>query len=641
MDKETLSTICEGIGAVSILYGAVKGIIAAVRSWGDRVKKIAISVESEAEAAGRDKTKYFLDDDSIRYGKGRLVLAVVRKFIATNPNCTVEGLKQIFPDKWQGKYLIRSTSESEWLEMDNAKHSHDFFTKDDELLKLKDGSQIAVCRQWGIDNIDAFIVGARGMGFKIVPDSPSGASSGAKATMLCLLTMGVTILSLNIYADTVYVSVNGVQWGFNDSECRIWLQDNTYKLGGDVVVPEYINGNLVKSYSGSSYYTWITSLTFPSSLEELAGSSAYYSFYYWSHLRYFVFLGNAPKIAENFFGNSQGVHPTIYVMPSSTGWGVSIPGTWQGTSIKYLKSLDFDANGGSLSEPTRWVVDDVAIGTLPTPTHPGATFDGWFTAANGGAMISEETTISANTTFYAHWTLNDCMVTFDPLEGVGGSSRVQTYGTNLGALPVPNRLGYLFCGWFTDASGGTQITENTTVDGERTYYAHWERDPIPELTSGETVADALVDSADSMLGTKITTKKGYAAFRYWVDENSLVHKDVKESPNAWLAYALDAPGLIDKDTAVDKDDFQIDKLELPDGITSNCDFTFGLDEVVIGEESELEEVFVVEGSEKLEESSFSTDGLQVAYDRTEDGKVKATITPPAGKTTYFMRVKVK
>ncbi len=42
-----------------------------------------------------------------------------------------------------------------------------FFTKKDEILKIKD-TNIAVCNQWGKStNIDKFINHARGLGFKI------------------------------------------------------------------------------------------------------------------------------------------------------------------------------------------------------------------------------------------------------------------------------------------------------------------------------------------------------------------------------------------------------------------------------------------------------------------------------------------
>ena len=47
------------------------------------------------------------------------------------------------------------------------------------------------------------------------------------------------------------------------------------------------------------------------------------------------------------------------------------------------------------------------------------------------------------------------------------------YGEELGSLPRPMRAGYAFAGWWTAKSGGTQISEDTKVTDDATYYAHW------------------------------------------------------------------------------------------------------------------------------------------------------------------------
>ena len=48
------------------------------------------------------------------------------------------------------------------------------------------------------------------------------------------------------------------------------------------------------------------------------------------------------------------------------------------------------------------------------------------------------------------------------------------YGDALGTLPSSSRTGYTFLGWFTAASGGTQISTSTICYGNVTYYAHWQ-----------------------------------------------------------------------------------------------------------------------------------------------------------------------
>ena len=49
------------------------------------------------------------------------------------------------------------------------------------------------------------------------------------------------------------------------------------------------------------------------------------------------------------------------------------------------------------------------------------------------------------------------------------------YEGTYGSMPSPTRTGYTFAGWWTAASGGTQVTSSTTVTipSNHTLYAHW------------------------------------------------------------------------------------------------------------------------------------------------------------------------
>ena len=42
----------------------------------------------------------------------------------------------------------------------------------------------------------------------------------------------------------------------------------------------------------------------------------------------------------------------------------------------------------------------------------------------------------------------------------------------------------IFTGWFTAASGGTHVTEATVINGNTTFYAHWEEYTPPAFTTG-------------------------------------------------------------------------------------------------------------------------------------------------------------
>ncbi|KAF2379236.1 hypothetical protein BSN82_17155, partial [Acinetobacter baylyi] len=49
-----------------------------------------------------------------------------------------------------------------------------------------------------------------------------------------------------------------------------------------------------------------------------------------------------------------------------------------------------------------FTVGDPAL-TLPTPTYVGYTFNGWFTLASGGSLITSPYTPTADITIYAQW----------------------------------------------------------------------------------------------------------------------------------------------------------------------------------------------------------------------------------------------
>ena len=74
-------------------------------------------------------------------------------------------------------------------------------------------------------------------------------------------------------------------------------------------------------------------------------------------------------------------------------------------------------------------------------------------------------------------------ITYDENYVKDGTTNKQTvekvYNTELGTLGTPTRTGYTFAGWFTEATGGTQISSTTkTPVTDTTYYAHWNANPL-------------------------------------------------------------------------------------------------------------------------------------------------------------------
>lgn len=68
--------------------------------------------------------------------------------------------------------------------------------------------------------------------------------------------------------------------------------------------------------------------------------------------------------------------------------------------------VTFEANGGEVSLRSSTVTVGRTYGELPVPIRNGYIFDGWYTAADGGARILADTTVelTGHQTLYAHWT---------------------------------------------------------------------------------------------------------------------------------------------------------------------------------------------------------------------------------------------
>jgi uncharacterized repeat protein (TIGR02543 family) len=137
-------------------------------------------------------------------------------------------------------------------------------------------------------------------------------------------------------------------------------------------------------------------------------------------------------------------------------------------------TVSFDVRGGTPAPSSRTVLVGDPVGALPEPSRAHYTFDGWFTAATGGEMVTPGSIVTGNATYYAHWTPVSYTVTWDAQEGTASATRSSIdYGSAVGALPTASRAGYTFGGWYTAPAGGSKVTAGTIVTGDATYYARW------------------------------------------------------------------------------------------------------------------------------------------------------------------------
>ena len=111
-----------------------------------------------------DYTQYQFNGEP--YGKGRLVLAVVKEHVAKHPNITYNKLLNAFPEKVanpKGVFTTLEKAKRTYDEQGRKRH----FIKTDEVIELGDGTMIAVSDQWGIRTINGFIKRAKELGYRI------------------------------------------------------------------------------------------------------------------------------------------------------------------------------------------------------------------------------------------------------------------------------------------------------------------------------------------------------------------------------------------------------------------------------------------------------------------------------------------
>ena len=107
-------------------------------------------------------------------------------------------------------------------------------------------------------------------------------------------------------------------------------------------------------------------------------------------------------------------------------------------------------------------------------------FLGWATSPIGDVVYVDGQCIMPNEdlTLYAKWKYTG-ILSFTVMFDVNGGTSIDEHykfvddGASLGKLPTPQWDGHEFLGWFTEPVDGIQITGETEIRKDVTYYAHW------------------------------------------------------------------------------------------------------------------------------------------------------------------------
>jgi len=151
---ELVKKNCENMGGKPATEETQKEIL-------EDIKK-DYSTNNRRSGKPKDTSKYLFNGQS--YGKGPLVLEVIKSYIKKYPNVTLGDLLEIFPKGLQGSVGVIETRENAKTIYKDDRH----FIKERDVIILKSGERIVVSTEWSKYNISYFIEKARKLGFDII-----------------------------------------------------------------------------------------------------------------------------------------------------------------------------------------------------------------------------------------------------------------------------------------------------------------------------------------------------------------------------------------------------------------------------------------------------------------------------------------
>ena len=203
----------------------------------------------------------------------------------------------------------------------------------------------------------------------------------------------------------------------------------------------------------------------------------------------------------------------------------------ENNKLREKHTVTFNSMGGS-SVPSITDYDGTKLGTLATPLKQGSSFIGWFTEEEGGTQINENTVITKNITYYAHYN-EIATVTFNPNGGTTTEPTREVHvGNAVGELPTATRGVDEFEGWYTEETGGTKITSSTVIEGNVEFFAHYREKVVVtfNVNGGENLSFASKEVfTDDPVGELPTATKGTDTFVGWYTDDTFTTEVTEET----------------------------------------------------------------------------------------------------------------
>lgn len=120
-------------------------------------------IDTPLNKTGHDNTRFSLNGSPF-LTKRQFVLSVVSQYIKDNPHVTLDNLESRFPSEIASKVrgVIRTWSQVKiWAEQNGPDIIGRYCSKENERIRLQDGTEIVVYNQWGSQNFPRFLALAK------------------------------------------------------------------------------------------------------------------------------------------------------------------------------------------------------------------------------------------------------------------------------------------------------------------------------------------------------------------------------------------------------------------------------------------------------------------------------------------------
>ncbi|MEO2256334.1 InlB B-repeat-containing protein [Paenibacillus amylolyticus] len=185
------------------------------------------------------------------------------------------------------------------------------------------------------------------------------------------------------------------------------------------------------------------------------------------------------------------------------------------------RTINFNSNGGSEVNEQKVSYGDKVI-VPAVPTKAGYTFAGWYTDSGlSQAFDFGNTTVTADITLYAKWTVNSYTVNFETNGGSVVPDQTVTYGELAAAPDDPTKAGHTFAGWYTEPEWSTPFDLNTrSIVQDTTLYAKWAPNTYKvtfNTLGGSAVSDAAVEYGKKLSAPASPSRSGYTFAGWYAD----------------------------------------------------------------------------------------------------------------------------